>query len=49
MMHLKSKNNLRSSRNVAGTARSAADMSGKLGVTASGDITGSGNKPVNVY
>ena len=36
---------LRSSRRCAGAASSAADMSGKLDATASGDMTGSGNKP----
>jgi hypothetical protein len=36
---------LRNSRKGAGTAMSAGDMSDKLGTTANGDMTGSGNKP----
>lgn len=36
---------LRSSRRCAGAASSAGNISGKLGATASGDMTGSGNKP----
>ncbi len=40
---------LRSSRRCAGAASSAGDKSGKLGATASGDMTGSGNKPAKEF